>query len=92
MAAFAFESGDPLLRETLKQFFPTMVAYATPRLKWAAYFIRQYGEPSWEDNIQIWKSALSAPSQEPEYAEIGEFPGINTVVIHSGPLRAALCN
>jgi|GEM_PF-6449187 hypothetical protein len=58
----------------------------------AGYFIEKYGDPSWDDNLELWQDALKAPSKKPVYPKIKKFKGLESVVLREGQYVAYMCN
>ena len=58
----------------------------------AAYFVKNYGQSFWSNDMELWRSALSQNAAEPAYPSVSKLDGISSTVVREGPWVAYFCN
>ncbi len=58
----------------------------------AAYFVKNYGQPFWSNDMEMWRSALSQNAAEPVYPSVIKLDGISSTVVREGPWVAYFSN
>ena len=58
----------------------------------AAHFLRRYGHPSMNRDLELWKAALATPEEAPVFGQVVDCPGIESTVVREGSFQAWFCN
>lgn len=58
----------------------------------AAALVREFGEPAWSADPELWRAALATKPEKPVYPAVRHFRGIDTTVVRAGPWVAYFGN